>query len=109
MAVHHHHEWWDGTGYPDGLAGAAIPIAARIISIADAFDTMNSDLPYRDGLNHAAIEAEFRLFAGIQFDPDLVKEFLAILETGVCDIDHSLIAEAISETASVTPPEPVAG
>ncbi|MBW2664900.1 MAG: HD domain-containing protein, partial [Deltaproteobacteria bacterium] len=103
-AIQHHHEWWDGRGYPDGLSGEDIPLAARIIAIADAFDTMNCEPPYRAALDQSAIEAEFKRFAGVQFDPDLVKEFLVILETGVCDIDAELVANAISETAA---PEPI--
>ncbi len=103
-AIHHHHEWWDGRGYPDGLSGEEIPLAARIIAIAEAFDAMNCELPYRAALDRGAIEAEFNRFAGVQFDPDLVKEFLAILETGVCDVDAELVANVISEAVS---PEPI--
>ncbi len=103
-AIQHHHEWWDGRGYPDGLSGEDIPLAARIIAIADAYDTMNSEPPYRSALDRSAIEAEFKRFAGSQFDADLVKEFLAILESGVCDVDMELVANAISESAT---PEPI--
>ena len=103
-AIQHHHEWWDGRGYPDGLSGEDIPLAARIIAIADAYDTMNSEPPYRSALDRSAIEAEFKRFAGSQFDADLVKEFLAILESGVCDVDTELVANAISECAT---PEPI--
>ena len=52
-AVRHHHEWWDGTGYPDGLSGEKIPLAARIIGVVDAFDAMSSDRPYRRALDRA--------------------------------------------------------
>jgi len=96
-AVRHHHEWWDGRGYPDGLVGAKIPLAARIISIADAFDTMNSDRPYRAALDRPAIVAEFQRFAGVQFDPNLVKEFLGVLESGVWDAEPDLLADVIAE------------
>jgi len=103
-AIHHHHEWWDGRGYPDGLSGEEIPLAARIIAIADAFDTMNCEPPYRAALERGAIYTELRRFAGVQFDPDLVKEFLGILETGACDVDTERVADIIAETAA---PEPV--
>jgi putative two-component system response regulator len=99
-AIQHHHEWWDGRGYPDGLSGEEIPLAARIIAIADAFDTMNCEPPYRASLDRGAIEAEFKRFAGVQFDPDLVKEFLGILETGVCDVDAEFIASVISDAVA---------
>ncbi len=95
--IRHHHEWWDGTGYPDGLAGAQIPLAARIVAVADAFDAMSSDRPYRGALERGLVEAELRQYAGSQFDPALVKEFLAILETGVCDVDPEFLAEAVTE------------
>jgi response regulator RpfG family c-di-GMP phosphodiesterase len=103
-AIHHHHEWWDGRGYPDGLSGEEIPLTARIIAIADAFDTMNCEPPYRTALDRGAIHAELRRFAGVQFDPDLVKEFLAIVETGACDGDAQIVADVIAETMT---PEPV--
>lgn len=102
-AIQHHHEWWDGRGYPDGLSGEEIPLAARIVSIAEAFDTMNCEPPYRAALDRSAIESEFKRFAGVQFDPDLVKVFLGILETGVCDIDAELVANVISEAATTDP------
>jgi putative nucleotidyltransferase with HDIG domain len=102
-AVHHHHEWWDGTGYPDGLAGEQIPRDSRIIAIADAFDTMSNGRGYRAALDHDAIEREFERFAGIQFDPDLVKEFLAILESGEWELDADLVADVIAETRTTGP------
>ncbi|MDJ0848993.1 MAG: response regulator [Myxococcota bacterium] len=82
-AVRHHHEWWDGTGYPDGLAGDDIPLAARIIAIADTYDAMISDRPYRTALPPEAAAEELRRFAGTQFDTDLVFEFLAVLDSCV--------------------------
>jgi putative two-component system response regulator len=102
-AIHHHHEWWDGRGYPDGLSGEEIPLAARIIAIADAFDTMNCEPPYRAALDRGAIRAELKRYAGVQFDPDLVKVFLAILETGACDSDPEIIAEVMDATAAERP------
>ncbi len=71
--VHHHHEWWDGTGYPDGFAGEAIPLGARIIAICDAFDAMTSDRPYRGARSASEALRELERCAGTQFDPQLVE------------------------------------
>jgi HD-GYP domain-containing protein (c-di-GMP phosphodiesterase class II) len=78
--VRHHHERWDGTGYPDRLAGDEIPLSARIFAMADTFDAMSSDRIYRRALPYSTICTEFRRVAGTQFDPDLVAAFLAIDE-----------------------------
>jgi putative nucleotidyltransferase with HDIG domain len=96
LAIQHHHEWWDGTGYPDGLSGPDIPYPARIVAIADAFDAMSCDRPYRRALRREVVLAEFRRFAGVQFDPNLVKEFAAIVESSANDVDITLLAEATS-------------
>ena len=69
------HECWDGSGYPDGLAGEQIPLGARIISVCDAFDAMVSDRPYRGGRSTAEALAELRAHAGTQFDPAVVEAF----------------------------------
>lgn len=76
--VAHHHERWDGRGYPHGLAGLAIPLAARIIAVADAFDAMTHKRPYRDALPVRWAVAELKRCAGTQFDPAVVKAFLAL-------------------------------
>ena len=73
--VRHHHERWDGKGYPDGLKGEDIPLGARIIAVADSFDAMTSDRPYRRALSHATALAEIERNAGIQFDPQVVEAF----------------------------------
>jgi putative nucleotidyltransferase with HDIG domain len=70
--IRHHHEWWDGRGYPDGLAGDAIPLGARIIAVADALDTMTTDRPYRAARRRRDALAEIRRCAGSQFDPHVV-------------------------------------
>jgi HD-GYP domain-containing protein (c-di-GMP phosphodiesterase class II) len=72
-----HHERWDGLGYPRGLRGAEIPLAARIFAVADAFDAMTHDQPYRGAMTPQAARDEIRAGAGREFDPDVVDAFLA--------------------------------
>jgi HD-GYP domain-containing protein (c-di-GMP phosphodiesterase class II) len=74
--VRHHHEHWDGSGYPDGIAGDLIPLAARIIGVADAFDAMTSDRPYRKALSQEAALAELERGSGSQFDPIIAIAFI---------------------------------
>jgi len=100
LAIRHHHEWWDGSGYPDGLAGEDIPLSARIIGVADAFDAMSCDRPYRRALARQVITDEFKHFGGRQFDPALAKEMLLLLDTGVWDVDPQMLAESMGGTAS---------
>jgi HD-GYP domain-containing protein (c-di-GMP phosphodiesterase class II) len=78
--VQYHHERFDGTGYPDGLAGDQIPIGARIIAISDAYDSMTSEHPYRRPLSHEEAKNELLKWAGKQFDPNLVSVFLDVLK-----------------------------
>ncbi len=78
--IHHHHERYDGTGYPDGLAGDHIPLGARIIAIADAYDSMTSDRPYRKPLSNGEAKNELLTNSGKQFDPQLVSIFLDLLK-----------------------------
>jgi diguanylate cyclase (GGDEF)-like protein/putative nucleotidyltransferase with HDIG domain len=73
--VLHHHERWDGTGYPDGLAGEEIPLGARIIFVADAYEAMTSDRAYRSRLTPQEAVAELERCAGTQFDPEIVSVF----------------------------------
>jgi HD-GYP domain-containing protein (c-di-GMP phosphodiesterase class II) len=76
--VLHHHERYDGSGYPEQLAGADIPLPGRIISVADAFDAMTSDRPYRRAIPWRRALAELRRGAGRQFDPKVVRAFLGV-------------------------------
>jgi HD-GYP domain-containing protein (c-di-GMP phosphodiesterase class II) len=80
--VLHHHEWFDGRGYPYGLAGAEIPIGSRIVSIADAYEAMISDRPYKRTLSHAEALAELKRASGSQFDPELVQIFVTLFGNG---------------------------
>lgn len=75
-AVRHHHENWDGTGYPDKIAGEQIPLAARIIMVADTIDAMTSDRPYRKALDAAAVRQELIKWRGRQFDPSICDAVL---------------------------------
>ncbi len=79
--VRHHHERWDGAGYPDGLRGEAIPLGARMVALIDAFDAMVNDRPYRRARPVESALAELRALAGRQFDPTLVPAFIAVLES----------------------------
>jgi putative nucleotidyltransferase with HDIG domain len=78
--VRSHHERWDGGGYPDGLEGENIPRVARIVAVADAFDAMTSDRPYRKGLPVQVAFAEVEKQSGRQFDPQCAGAFLAVRE-----------------------------
>ena len=80
--VLHHHERWDGTGYPEGRAAETIPIEARLLCIADAFDAMTSHRPYRRALSVEQALAEVERCAGTQFDPELARAFVDGWEAG---------------------------
>lgn len=75
--VRHHHENWDGTGYPDGLAGERIPLAARIITFADTIDAMTTERPYRGSLGQEQVRAEIIRCRAKQFDPDITDQLLS--------------------------------
>ena len=74
--IRHHHEWYNGSGYPDRLMGDEIPRLARILHVADAFEAMTADRPYRKALSQDQALAELRKFAGVQFDPEVVDAFV---------------------------------
>lgn len=99
LAVRHNHERWDGTGYPDGFAGEEIPIEARILSVADAYEAMTSSRPYRRSLDHDSAVAELRRYVRTQFDPRVVAAFVNALE-------HQRAAERIPERAPTPRPNP---
>lgn len=81
----HHHEWYDGTGYPDGQKGEEILLAARIIILIDAYDTMTTSRPYREVVSHQEACEEIKRQSGIQFDPELVEAFCRIMAQGIRD------------------------
>jgi putative two-component system response regulator len=80
--VRHHHERWDGKGYPDGLAGKSIPISARVVAVADSFDAMTSDRPYRQARSPEEAYREVLKHSGAQFDPQVVAAFQRAFNAG---------------------------
>ncbi len=76
--VYHHHERWDGNGYPEGLRGEHIPVGARIFAVADALDAMTFDRPYSRAVSFEAAREEICRCAGTHFDPAVVSTFLSI-------------------------------
>lgn len=73
--VKHHHEWYDGSGYPDKLKGEEIPLLARILTVADSYDTMTTPLPHKKAMSHNEAVEELKRYSGMQFDPDVVEAF----------------------------------
>src|SRR5258707_11143497 len=78
--VLHHHENFDGTGYPEGLRGEGIPIGARIIIVADAYEAMTSDRIYRKAIGHERAMEQLNKYKGVQFDPRVVRALAQLLE-----------------------------
>ena len=77
--IRHHHEWYNGRGYPEGLKAEEIPLGSRIISVADAYQAMTSDRPYRKAFSKEKAIYELKRRAGSQFDPEIVKIFIRVL------------------------------
>jgi HD-GYP domain-containing protein (c-di-GMP phosphodiesterase class II) len=84
-AVLHHHEFYDGSGYPDGLYHEEIPIAARIVGVVDAYCAMISKRSYKEMYSQEFARGELQCGAGTQFDPQVVAAFLAVLDSGEAD------------------------
>jgi HD-GYP domain-containing protein (c-di-GMP phosphodiesterase class II) len=97
-SVRHHHERWDGGGYPDAIAGTSIPLFARIITFADTIDAMTTDRPYRPALGPSDVRAELLRNRGKQFDPELCDRLLA-----------SPAFQALFESLGCAPSEPNSG
>ena len=92
--LRHHHERWDGAGYPHGLAGERIPLVSRVLAIADAYDAMLADRPYRNAMTVQQASKELEAGAGTQFDPVLVEAFLrrGIGHSAQLRSQHSVLA-----------------
>ena len=84
--VLHHHERWDGSGYPFGLSGSDIPLVSRIISVIDSYDAMVSNRCYRPGLPHSEAISRLVQSSGTQFDPEVVKIFIPIAEKDTAEV-----------------------
>ncbi|WP_229671074.1 HD domain-containing phosphohydrolase [Deinococcus aquiradiocola] len=80
LLIRHHHEWWNGSGYPDGLAGQHIPYLARVFTLVDVYDALTSDLPYKRAWTPREAAHGLRSLSGTQFDPTLLKAFLSLLK-----------------------------
>jgi putative nucleotidyltransferase with HDIG domain len=80
LIVRHHHERWDGTGYPDGLGGEAIPLGARLLAVADCYDAVRSDRPYHRAVSHGRAIKMLRERAGNAFDPAIVDAFAPLVD-----------------------------
>lgn len=100
--IYHHHERYDGTGYPDGLKGEKIPLLSRIITIADAFDAMTSDRPYRPAMTKAEALEQMGRVKGKHFDPELLEIFAKCLEHHDPPRGSVVIDEASKEAAAAT-------
>jgi HD-GYP domain-containing protein (c-di-GMP phosphodiesterase class II) len=82
----HHHERWDGLGYPHGLRGESIPLDGRIISVADSFDAITTHRPYREKRSSEAAVGELKRCAGTQFDREIVEAFIGAMDDGFADV-----------------------
>jgi len=100
----HHHERYSGHGYPYGLRGNDIPLGARIVAIADAYDAMTHDRPYKRAVSHEQAIAELRRHAGTQFDPELVNLFCDLYANQAPEPDVSVLAMTAAETAHARRP-----
>ena len=111
--VRHHHERWDGRGYPDGLKGDAIPITARILTLVDNYDALRSDRPYKTGMTREAALTYIKENAGTFFDPSLVETFLSMADQ--LEIEAATVKTSPSdkpnkvESAAMTNAQPAAG
>jgi putative two-component system response regulator len=99
--VKYHHEWWDGNGYPLGLKGEDIPLAARIVAVADAYDAMTSDRPYRQHLSQAIAVERLQRASGTQFDELVVRAFVETLEGFDCAMPRAIHLGFLDEVRAV--------
>ncbi len=104
--VRHHHERWDGRGYPDGLRAHQIPITARVMSVVDCFDSVREDRPFRPGMSREAAIDLLRKGAGTHFDPVIVELFITHLPQFEAEIEARGLVDGIHVTASQNPTVP---
>jgi putative nucleotidyltransferase with HDIG domain len=97
LLVRWHHEWWNGAGYPDALEGGQIPLAARILRLADTFCAMTDDRPYRAAVSTLEAKRYLTEWAGIEFDPKIVKAFLSLKEIKDAETHLSAASETLNE------------
>ncbi|MHB0914871.1 MAG: HD domain-containing phosphohydrolase [Thermoleophilia bacterium] len=90
LIVRHHHEHFDGSGYPDGLSGNTIPLGSRILAIVDSYCAMRDRRVYKDPVSHEEALLELRDCAGTQFDPEIVATFIRLTESGIINIENRL-------------------
>lgn len=83
--VRHHHERWDGKGFPDGLKGEDIPLEARMLALADSFDAMTTDRPYKNRMSFEDAKKEILRCSGTQFDPDLVPVMVKVIDNMIAN------------------------
>jgi putative nucleotidyltransferase with HDIG domain len=107
-AVRNHHERWDGKGYPDGMSGASIPLVARIVAIADAYDAMATDRPYKRGLPIEDCEALLRKNAATMYDPDLVEIFCSRRLGALYHADYDGYDPPLADDRDPDAPMPIA-
>ena len=98
--VRSHHERWDGAGYPDGLAGEQIPFIARVVTVADVFDAMTSNRPYRSARPLAVARDEVLRVAGTQLDPVIAEAFAAIPRARLEEISRSYVSPSPAPDAA---------
>jgi len=102
--AHYHHEWYDGAGYPEGLAGDEIPLSARIVCLADTYDAIRTRREYKPARSHEDASREILLMSGKQFDPCIVQAYCAL--EGVFREVYDQLAEAVAEPPAPATPEP---
>ena len=91
--VYHHHERWDGQGYPDGLRGERTPLGARIVAVVDAYDAMTTDRPYRESMSHQAAAEILKDGAGSQWDATVVRVVLEMVEVEALEAERDQVPE----------------